>query len=150
MPYINQLNTADTLSGSDLLAIFSQQNGDSRKVSLTNFAAWIATQVAFVDDKITQYSAPVTGATVQVNDASNSVWLILTPSAGLAALTLKLPLYTTAADKQEVLVNCTQAITTLTIDANGGTAIGAPSTLAANGYFRLRFDGVLDTWYRVG
>lgn len=150
MPYINQLNTAGTLSGSDLLAIFSQQNGDSRKVSLTNFATWVASQVSFVDDKITQYSAPLTGVIVQVNDSSNSVWLILTPAGALAALTLKLPLSTTAADKQEILVNCTQAITTLTIDANGGSVIGAPSAMVANDFFRLRFDGVLDTWYRVG
>jgi hypothetical protein len=53
-------------------------------------------------------------------------------------------------DKQEILVNTTQAITALTINANGATIVGAPTTLAAGGFFRLRFDGVLDTWYRVG
>lgn len=150
MPFINQLNTATSIQGADLVPIFSQLNGDSRKISLSNFALWVASQVSFVDDKITQYSAPATGATVQVNDATNSVWLVLTPSAGLAALTLKMPLSTTAADKQEVLVNCTQAITTLTLDANGATIVGGPTTLAANGYFTLRFDGVMKTWYRVG
>lgn len=149
MATINQLNAAATVSGSDLLAIYSQQNGDARKLSLTNFAAWIATQVTFVDDKVTQYSAPLTGTTVLVTDTQNSVWLILTPAGGLAALTIKLPLLANTLDKQEILVNSTQAITTLTLDGNGSSIVGGPTTLAANGFFRLRFDAVMKTWYRV-
>jgi hypothetical protein len=27
---------------------------------------------------------------------------------------------------------------------------GAPTTLAANAFFRLRFDGVFNAWYRIG
>lgn len=149
MATINQLNAAATVSGSDLLAIYSQQNGDARKLSLTNFAAWIATQVTFVDDKVTQYSAPLTGTTVLATDTQNSVWLILTPAGGLVALTIKLPLLANTLDKQEVLVNSTQAITTLTLDGNGSSIVGGPTTLAANGFFRLRFDAVMKTWYRV-
>lgn len=149
MATINQLNAAATVSGSDLLAIYSQQNGDARKLSLTNFAAWIATQVTFVDDKVTQYSAPLTGTTVLATDTQNSVWLILTPAGGLAALTIKLPLLANTLDKQEILVNSTQAITTLTLDGNGSSIVGGPTTLAANGFFRLRFDAVMKTWYRV-
>jgi len=150
MTTINYLNAAVNISGSDLLPLFSQYSGDTRKVSLSAFSAWLATQVTFVDDKVTQYSAPVTGATVNVTDSQNSVWLILTPSAGLAALTLLLPLSTNTLDKQEVLVNCTQAITTLTVNGNGGTVIGAPTSMLANDFFRLRFDSVMSTWYRVG
>lgn len=150
MATINQLNAAATVSGSDLLAIYSQQNGDARKLSLTNFAAWIATQVTFVDDKVTQYSAPLTGTTVLATDTQNSVWLILTPAGGLAALTIKLPLLANTLDKQEILVNSTQTITTLTLDGNGSSIVGGPTTLAANGFFRLRFDAVMKTWYRVG
>jgi len=150
MPTINYLNAASNLSGSDLIALFSQYNGDTRKVSLSAFSAWLATQVTFVDDKVTQYSAPVTGSTVNVTDSQNSVWLILTPSAGLAALALLLPLSTNTLDKQEVLVNCTQAITTLTVNGNAGTVIGAPTSMLANDFFRLRFDSVMSTWYRVG
>lgn len=150
MATINQLNAAATVSRSDLLAIYSQQNGDARKLSLTNFAAWIATQVTFVDDKVTQYSAPLTGTTVLATDTQNSVWLILTPAGGLAALTIKLPLLANTLDKQEILVNSTQTITTLTLDGNGSSIVGGPTTLAANGFFRLRFDAVMKTWYRVG
>lgn len=151
MPSINQLNAADQISGSDLLALWSQANGDSRKVSLTNFLAWLnGQQIATQDNKITQYSAPLTGATVQVTDNQNSVWLILTPAGTIATLTLKLPLSSNVLDRTEILVNSTQIVTTLSFDANGASILGAPTTLAANGFFRLRFDTVMQTWYRVG
>jgi hypothetical protein len=60
-----------------------------------------------------------------------------------------LPASTTAADKQTINVNCTQSVTTLTINGNGATVTGAPTTLAANAFFTLRFDAVTSTWYRV-
>jgi hypothetical protein len=104
------------------------------------------------DDKVTQYSSPTaTGFSVTILDSSGtSVWLILTPLAGYAAGTLILPAVANCVDRQEILFNTTQAVTTLTINANGATVIGAPTTLAANAFFRLRFDDVLNVWYRVG
>lgn len=151
MPEINQLSAVTTPSGSDLLPIYSQSNGDARKLSLTNFLAWLEDQeIATQDSKVTQYSAPLTGATLQVADDQNSVWLILTPAGTLAALTLKLPLVSNCVDKQEILANCTQIITALTFDANGASIIGEPTAFAAGGFFRLRFDSVMQTWYRVG
>ena len=48
-------------------------------------------------------------------------------------------------DKQEALVNTTQAVTTLTIGANGATVIGAPTTLATNGFFKLTYDFAMKT-----
>jgi len=151
MPTINQLSAADQVSGSDLLALYSQANGDARKISLTNFLAWLdSQQITTQDNKVTQYAAPLTGSTTQITDSQNSIWLILTPAGALAAATLKMPLSSNVLDKQELLVNSTQAVTTLTIDANGATVIGAPTTLAANAFFRLRYDAVMQTWYRVG
>jgi len=150
MSSINQLNAADQISGSDLLPVYSQANGDARKLSLTNFLNWMATQqVTAQDNKVTQYSAPLAASITQVQDTQTSTWLILTPAGTLATATIKLPVVSNVQDKTEVLVNCTQIITTLTIDANGGTVLGAPTTLAANGFFRLRFDIILKTWYRV-
>lgn len=153
MPTINQLVSVDTsqISGADLLPLFSQANGSARKISFTDFLAWLESQdITTQDNKITQYSAPVTGATVQVDDSGSSVWMVLTPAGTLATLTLKMPLNTGVADRTELLVNTTQIITALSFDANGGTMVGAPTTLAANAFFRLRFDIVLQTWYRVG
>lgn len=151
MSEINQLNSIDNISGSDLLAVWSQYNGASRKISFSSFLSWLDSQsIVTQDNKITQYSAPTTGATIQIDDGGSSVWLILTPAGTLANLTLKMPLVSGVEDKTELLVNSTQILTSLAFDANGATMVGVPSTLAANGYFRLRFDAVLDTWYRVG
>jgi len=151
MPTINQLSSVDTVSGSDLFPLFSQSNGDARKVSATNLSTFIQSNITSIDDKLTQYSAPnATGFSVSVNNSSLNVWLVLTPAAGYAAGTIIMPAVANCVDKQELLVNSTQAITTLTVSANGSTLSGAPTTLAANGFFRLRFDGVTHTWYRVG
>lgn len=151
MPSINQLNAADQLSGSDLLALYSQANGDARKISLTNLRNWLETQqLATQDNKVTQYAAPLAGSTTLLRDDQNSLWLILTPAGTLATATLKLPLVSNCVDRQEILINSTQIVTALTIDANGSTVIGAPTALAADGFFRLRWDAVMKTWYRVG
>lgn len=152
MATINQLSAADQLSGSDLLPLYSQANGDARKISLTNFLSWLdSQQIATQDNKITQYASPsATGFSVQVNGTGSSVWLVLTPLAAYAAGTIVLPPVAGVSDKQELLVNTTQAITTLTISANGASTLGAPTSFAQYAYFRLRFDAVMKTWYRVG
>ena len=157
MPTINQLNSIDAPSGSDLLPLYSQSNGDARKLSLSNLLLWLTTNTPTATNNnqpqfITQYAAPsATGFTVQVLDGSDNVWLILTPTAGFAAGTIKLPDASKCVDKQEALINCTQAVTTLTINGNGATAVtGAPTALAANAFFRLRFDLATSSWYRVG
>ena len=151
MPTINQLTAVDAVQAGDLLPIFSQANGDARKTSLTTLAAFIQTLITSTDNKVTQYAAPsATGFSVSVSGTGLSIWLVLTPLAGYAAGTVVLPPVAGVLDKQEILVNTTQAVTALTVNANGATIVGAPTTLAAGGFFRLRFDAVLDTWYRVG
>lgn len=151
MTTINQLSAADSLSNSDQVPIYSNINGDARKASMSLLKSFVLSDATASDDKVTQYSSPAaTGFTVTVNNSSSSVWLILTPLAGYAAGTITLPAVANCVDRQELLVNSTQAVTTLTIGANGATVIGAPTTLAANAFFRLRFDAVLKVWYRVG
>ena len=151
MPQINQLSAVDQVQASDQIPIYSAANGDSRKASLSLLKTFFQEGITSSDDKITQYAAPsATGFSVQVNDDSDSIWLVLTPTGGFAAGTLVLPAVANCADRQEILVNCTQAVTTLTVTGNGATVTGAPTTLTANGFFRLRFDAVTSTWYRVG
>ena len=151
MPTINQLSRLDTVTAGDLLAVFSQANGDARAAAISVIAAYIQTLLTAVDGKVTQYAAPsATGFTVTITNADESVWLVLTPVAGYAAGTIKLPAVANCVDKQEILVNTTQAITTLTVDGNGATVTGEPATMAADAFFLLRFEGVTKTWYRVG
>jgi hypothetical protein len=151
MTTINQLSAVDAVVSSDQVPIYSSTNGDARKASMSVIKDYVLSDATVADDKVTQYAAPAaTGFTVTVNNSSDSVWLILTPLAGYAAGTITLPAVANCVDRQEVLVNTTQAVTTLTVSGNGATVIGAPTTLAANAFFRLRFDAVLDVWYRVG
>lgn len=150
---INQLTAVDSLSGGDLFVIFSTGNGDARSVSASALLAYLLESVAQAPIMTTQYAAPnATGFSVAVVPlvAGNSVYLNLTPLAGYAAGTLVLPALADAEDQQELLVSTTQAVTALTVSGNGATVNGAPTTLAANGFFRLRFDEVLKTWQRVG
>lgn len=147
---INQLSRV-VPSAADLMVLWSTANGGTMACSLTQLAALIASLNTASDDKVTQYAAPsASGFTVALVDDSDSKWLVLTPTAGFAAGTIKLPALANCVDKQEVLVNCTQVVTALTIDGNGATVTGGPTTLAANDFFRLRFDAVADVWYRVG
>lgn len=151
MSTINQLSAVDSLSDGDLLAVYVSGNGDARKSSLSALKTFVNADVTANDDKTTQYAAPAaTGFTVTLVDNSDSKWLILTPLAGYAAGTITLPAVANCADRQEILVNTTQSVTTLTIGANGATVVGAPTTLGSTAFFRLRFDAVLSTWYRVG
>lgn len=152
---LNQTNIYSDISPSDLMIRYSASNGDTRKNSLAVFVQWLATQLTLTgDNKQTQYSNPLTGSTVIVNGAasavqSNSVWLILTPVATIAALTIQLPAASACVDKQELLINSTQIITALTFTFSGGTVSGAPNTLVAGGSTRLRYDAATLTWYKV-
>lgn len=103
-------------------------------------------------DFATQYAAPSSsGFSVQITDTSANTHLILTPTAGMAAGTIILPNVTSAIDKQEVLVNCTQQVTALTVNGNGAVAVtGEPSSLGADDFFRLKYDALTQTWFRIG
>lgn len=144
MATINQLSATDTISGGDLLPVYKQNQGDARKCSITTLMDYVNANVTTVTQN-TQYAAPAaTGFSVTVN--TGNVWLILTPVSTYAAGAIVLP--TGATDKDTVTVNCTQIVTSLTV-SSGATVVGAPTTLAANGFFTMRFDAATSTWYRI-
>jgi len=153
MPQINRLSSSDDLAVGDLLAVYIVSKSDTRKVSISTLIDFLNGQLNFNGGAFeTQYAAPsATGFSVQIEDGSDNVHLILTPLAGFAAGTIVLPDVGNAVDKQEVLVNCTQQVNALTIDGNGAAAVvGAPSVLAADDFFRLKYDAPFQNWYRVG
>lgn len=153
MSSIDKLSKVTTLSAGDLVALFSGSVGNDVAATLATLLAWLQTQLTSSGLFSTQYSAPAaTGFSVTVvpTTSGGSVFLLLTPAAGYAAGTVTLPAQAACVDGQEVLCSCTQAVTTLTVAGNGSTVNGAPTTLAANGFFRLRFDGVFKAWYRAG
>jgi hypothetical protein len=150
---INQLSRADSLSLGDLVVIFATNNGDARAAAMSVLLAFLQENLTTPGDDMTQYASPnASGFNVTISPATSgeNVYLLLTPTAGFAAGTITLPALASAVDGQQVLVSCTQAVTTLTVAGNGATVNGAPTTLAANAFFRLRFDGINNSWYRVG
>lgn len=155
MSAINQLSAVSSLNASDLIAVWSSPNGDARKASMTVLAqAMQSLAGAPKNGMLTQYIAPnTTGFSVLINpiQSGQNVYLLMTPTGAFAAGTITLPFLSTAADGQEVLVTSTQAVTALTVNGNGAVAVnGAPTGLSDNGFFRLRYDGITQSWYRIG
>jgi hypothetical protein len=138
----------------DLLPFFSSSAGRDSSCSITTLAGLILAGLSSAGF-VTQYSSPNTSpytVTVAPPTQGESMWLALTPTGTIASLTVNLPI---GSDGQEVLVSTTQALTSLTVTgatvgASPQPVNGAPTTMAANAFFRLRFDGVSSSWYRVG
>lgn len=155
MATINKLSAADSLEAGDQVVVYDSSNGDARKASLSLLKSWMEENLQLAESQPvfeTQRSAPsATGFSVSVTDSDANTHLILTPLDNYAAGTIVLPSSTNAVDKQEVLVTCTKAVTTLTVNANGASSIyGAPSSLSAHSFFKLKYDLGTQTWIRVG
>ena len=142
---IKDLTRQDVATGGDILPIWSATNNDTRGLTVDAVKAFVESSLP--DAIASVYAAPsASGFTVTMAGRSDQ-WLILTPSAGYAAGAIVLP--PAPADRQLVTVSCSQAITALTVSA-WDTVRGAPTTLAANGFFSMRFDDVTNVWVRVG
>lgn len=152
---ISNLTQTTSLAASDLFPVQSTAQG-LQSVTLTTLADAVADLLPASSNPETQYSSPVTGASVAVVPvvAGSSVWLLVTPLGTLAALTLVLPGDgstggAAAVDGQEAAINCTQTITTLTVSSVGKTVVGAPTTFGVSTPFRMRYNAVNNSWYRV-
>jgi hypothetical protein len=150
---INTLNRATVLSLADLFPSWNAQ--DTKAVPLSLLLQFLQANLVVNPVVAQQYAAPnATGFTVALVATPNAagvtpdLWLLLTPTATFAAGTITLPL--NPVNKQRVQVNCTQIVTALTVNGNGKSVNGAPTTLAANAFFVLQFDSTLNAWYRVG
>lgn len=157
MTSINNLTAQDTISAGDQFVVYSNGNGDTRRISASALATYLQSQISSSGFQI-QYAAPsATGQTTIVSPLVQgaSTWLQMAPLGAYAAGTITFPAATVSVDGQEILVTTTQAVTALTsnyLNASGVSVavVGAPTTLAANSFFRLRFDPVFKLWVRVG
>ncbi len=150
MPQINQLPVMSQASSGDQIPVYSPNNGDARRLSIGALLTYF--QQTFAAPTLsTSISTPGTGFNITVpTPVSQQLWMLLQPAGTLAAGTITLPLNTQTPDGTEVLVTSTQIITTFTLALNGASAAnGAPTTLAANGYFRMRFVQSLNSWFRI-
>lgn len=153
MPTFNQYATNGYPQASDLILTYSSNNTDTRKMTLSALTAFVQTSLSAPGQFAKQYFAPnATGFSVTIAPLSqgSSMWLLMTPLAAYAAGTVTMPLSSTLQDNQTFRVTTTQAVTALTLDGNGATVNGAPTTLAANSWFELAYDKVNNSFYRVG
>ena len=100
----------------------------------------------------TNLYTPGAGFNVTVpTPVSEQQWMLLQPAGTLATGTITLPLNTGTPDGTQLLVTTTQIITAFTLALNGAAAaFGAPTTLAANAFFTMRFYQATNSWYRIG
>lgn len=150
MPTINQLAGISQVSGGDQLPIYVPNNGDARKVSVNQLLQYF--QTTFASPTVaTNLFTPGTGFNVAVpTPVSEQQWMVIQPAGTLAAGTITLPLNTGTPDGTQVLVTTTQEITAFTLATNGAAnAYGAPTTLAANAFFTMRFYQATNSWYRI-
>lgn len=150
MPYINQLPLLTQVSAGDQVPVYSPNNGDARRMPVSQLLQYF--QQTFAAPTVaTNLYTPGTGFNVTVpTPTSEQQWMVIQPAGALAAGTITLPLNTTTPDGTQVLVTTTQAITAFTLALNGAAnAYGAPTTLAANAFFTMRFYQATNSWYRV-
>lgn len=153
MPSIDQLSEAPSLAADDKLPVFLKGANDTRAASLATVASCVQSLIAGEPDE-TLYSLTTDGGgfvvAVLPTAPGGSVWAQIALSAPAATGVIALPGADDRAHGQEVLVTCTNAVTALTVSGSGATVYGAPASLAAHGFFRLRFDSISTAWYRVG
>jgi hypothetical protein len=150
MPQINQLSSISQVSGANQIPVYDQNNGDARKMSVSALLQYF--QATFAAPTVaTNLFTPGTGFNVAVpTPVSEQQWMIIQPAGTLASGTITLPLNTGTPDGTEVLVTTTQQITAFTLALNGAAnGYGAPSTLAAQDFFRMRFYQATNSWYRI-
>lgn len=153
MTTINQLSQASALSDSDKLPVWQANQGDSRSISLLQVAAYVQASIEGDTDQ-TVYSINTSGSTftaaILPASVGGSVWGQFSLSGAASAGTIILPGIDDRANGQEVLLTITQAVAALTVSGNGATVRGAPNSLSADGFFKLRFDSISTTWFRIG
>lgn len=150
MPQINQLPLLAQVSPGDQVPVYSPNNGDARRLPISQLLQYF--QQTFASPTLaTNVYTPGTGFNLPVpTPVSQQQWMLIQPAGTLALGTVTLPLNTQTPDGTEVLVTTTQQITGFTLALNGATAAyGAPNTLGAEDFFRMRFVQATNSWYRI-
>lgn len=147
-------NQTDSIIAGDQFIIFSANNADYRAVPTDVMSQWVKDQIpsasSTTSSMIVQYYNPNADFTLPVENHASGTYLLLNPSIGIANGTLTLPSNAEVIDKQQIMFSCSQQISNLTINGNGAAVIGAPNAIAATAFFKLQYDQLSGSWYRVG
>jgi hypothetical protein len=145
MAQINQLALMSSVSSGEQLPVYSPTNGDARRVSIGTLLDYF--EQTFASPTLaTNVYTPGTGFNLAVpTPVAAQQWMLIQATG-----TITRPLNTQTPNGTEVLITSTQIITTFTLALNGASsAFGAPTTLAANAFFRMRFVQDTNSWYRI-
>lgn len=150
MPQINQLPLLTQASAGDQIPVYTPNNGDARRLPIGALLAYF--QQNFASPTLaTNLYTPGTGFNQPVpTPVAQQQWMLIQPAGTMASGTITLPLNTGTPDGTEVLVTTTQQIIAFTLAGNGAASVyGAPTTLAAEDFFRMRYVSATNSWYRI-
>lgn len=147
-----RLSNTDRIGPCDSVVIWSGDNGDFRGVPIDLLVEKIQESVKKVDYPPIhiQHFNPNANFTLNIENHEVGTYLILNPSVSITTGSIKLPERYDVIDGQVLLVACAQQVNNFSVDGNNALVIGAPNALAANGFFKLKYDKLSNTWYRVG
>lgn len=149
VPNLTPVSSTDLSSGS-LLPIYINEQGDARKLSLSELVSYFQqnfTNTTFQKTII----IPETGFSQLLPQNGLYQWLLIRPTGALANGTVVLPSPDVAADGQEVVITTTLQISSFTIDGNGATEVyRSPSVLAAEDVVRMKYESTTKSWYVFG
>lgn len=151
MPTINELSTTTSLTTSDKMIVYSNDNGDTRKATLSTLISFL--QENYQEDcMVTQIVTPTSGSNIVLASQTTDLWLIVSTTSGvvgspLSSLTITLPPVASLYDSQEVSIGATVGITSLSIGGNGATVFGAPTALQRGGFVSFKYNVEQVAWY---
>lgn len=145
-----RLNITDKIGDCDSVVIWSASNQDYRGVPINVLKEAIKSELGNQPSLLVQHFNPNGDFTLNIENHEVGTYLILNPSVSITTGSIKLPERYTVTDGQVLLVACAQQVNNFSIDGNNALVIGAPNALAANGFFKLKYDKLSNTWYRVG
>lgn len=145
-------NQTDKLESGDQLVIFKSNCSDYRVMPFDALVQQILSGIPTPEyvRPITQHFNPNANFSLDVENHAEGTYLFLAPSTGIDTGEIVLPNNYEVVDAQEVTVSCTQQINNFSVDGNGASVIGEPNAIASTGFFKLKYDKLSGTWYRVG
>lgn len=149
MTRINELTRATELASGDVLPIWSQNDGESRASSVALLTAYLQDNLDFAGGVMSLRNfTPASGDNCAISTATQQdIWVALSPAGTLATLTIEFT--GTPQNLQEIMVSTSAAITALTFTTPQAQQ-GTPGAMGANGFFKMKYDGVNSIWRRVG
>lgn len=145
-----RLNITDKINDYDSVVIWSANNQDYRGVPVDLLVEKVKEEMVNQSPLLVQHFNPNADFTLDIENHEVGTYLILNPSVSITTGSIKLPERYSVNDGQVLLVACAQQVNNFSVDGNNALVIGAPNALAANGFFKLKYDKLSNTWYRVG